>query len=92
MLSPQQKEIIKATLAPFHPQRVGVFGSVARNENGPQSDIDILVHFEDRISLFDLIEIEDQLNQALHQKVDLITERSLHAAIRKCIESDIIYF
>jgi len=91
MLTPQQTAVIKEVLAPFNPQRIGVFGSVARNENTPQSDIDILVHFNDRVSLFDLIDIEDKLYKALHQKVDVITERSLHVAVKEFIKEDIIY-
>lgn len=91
MITQQQKDIIKGILAPFQPQRIGVFGSVARNENRADSDIDLLVHFAGRPSLFDLIELEEQLHQALHQKVDLVTERSLHTGIKKVIETEVIY-
>ena len=38
-----------------------------------------------------LIDIEDKLYKALHQKVDVITERSLHVAVKEFIKEDIIY-
>jgi predicted nucleotidyltransferase len=91
MITQQQKDVIRKILAPFQPRRIGVFGSVARGENMPGSDIDLLVHFESRLSLFDLIDIEDQLKEALQQNVDLVTERALHAGIRMAIEKDLIY-
>jgi uncharacterized protein len=91
MLTPQQSDTIKFILQPFQPRWIGVFGSVARGEECPESDLDILVHFDGRPSLFDLMDLEEQLHQALHKKVDLITERSLHESLKKAIESDLIY-
>ena len=42
MLSKNQLNIIIETLKPYHPKRIGLFGSVARNEENKDSDIDIL--------------------------------------------------
>jgi predicted nucleotidyltransferase len=42
MISELQKNIIINTILPFHPVRIGIFGSVARGENTENSDIDIL--------------------------------------------------
>lgn len=61
-------------LKPHGVVRVSVFGSFARGEAGPGSDIDILVRFKDPKSLFELVRIQDELEQALHRKVDLVTE------------------
>lgn len=54
-----------------------VFGSFARGEAGPDSDVDILVRFNKDISLLDHIGVAQELEDTLKQKVDLVTERGL---------------
>src|SRR5688572_11013650 len=65
MLSLEQQHIIKTILSPMKPLRIGIFGSVSRNEQNEFSDIDILVDVKGKISLFDLIDAEEQLSEAL---------------------------
>ena len=57
--------------------KISIFGSYSRGEETKNSDIDILVVFSDRKSLFDLVEIEDELEELLGIKVDLLTEKSI---------------
>ena len=64
-------------LMPYHPDRIGVFGSFARGENLPGSDLDILVSFSNPISLLRLVQLEQELSDALDMKVDLVTEKSI---------------
>ena len=45
MLSQKEIDIIIETLMPYNPKRIGLFGSVARNEENASSDIDILYSF-----------------------------------------------
>ena len=90
MISQQQKDIIQQILAPFEPERIGIFGSVARGDAGPNSDLDILVRFTKRYSLFDLVDMNDLLEEALQCKIDLVTENSLHPAIKPYVEKDLI--
>ena len=54
-----------------------LFGSVARDEARPDSDIDLLVEFKQPIGLFQFIELQQQLEALLGCKVDLGTKRSL---------------
>jgi len=61
----------------YNPDRIGIFGSFARKEDTPESDIDILVRFKRTISLFDLVKIERELSSLLGKKVDLVTEPAL---------------
>ncbi len=56
---------------------IGIFGSYARGDVGPKSDIDILVKFSGRKSLLDIVGIEQELSEALGMKVDLLTEKSI---------------
>src|SRR5215210_5831825 len=83
MLTQEQKNIILHILAPFQPNLVGIFGSLARGDAKPGSDLDILVNFTKRLSLLDLIDMEDQLSISLKCKVDLVTESSVHPRIKK---------
>jgi len=57
--------------------RVSVFGSYVRGEEGPESDIDVLVEFAERKSLLTLVNIELELSDYLGIKVDLLTENSI---------------
>jgi predicted nucleotidyltransferase len=62
---------------------VRVFGSVARGNADPQSDIDILVDMEPGRSLMDLGGLWWDLNQLLHIKVDVVTEKGLRPRLRE---------
>ena len=62
--------------------RSALFGSFARGEAGPESDVDILVEFPEGKTLFDLIELEENLKSALGRKVEVVTYRSLHHLLR----------
>lgn len=68
---------------------LGVFGSVARGDNTPSSDIDLLVRFNKQVTLFDLSDIEDQFALALGKKVDLVTEASVHPYIKEYVLHDL---
>ena len=63
-------------------RNVRVFGSVARGEDRPDSDLDILIDLEDGRTLLDLIGFQQELEQALGRKVDVHTERSLSRYFR----------
>ncbi|HDR89783.1 MAG TPA: hypothetical protein ENN63_09190 [Bacteroidetes bacterium] len=82
--------IIISTLKEFHPERIGIFGSYAREENTHESDLDILVRFKDGITLLQLIDLENQLSEKLGVKVDLVTEGALtNKKLRKYIQKDL---
>jgi predicted nucleotidyltransferase len=61
---------------------VRVFGSVARGETGPESDVDLLVEFEADRSLLDFIGLELDLRDLLGSHVDVATVASLKDRIR----------
>ncbi len=56
-----------------------VFGSVLRDDFGPPSDIDLLVRFapDARWSLFDMMEMEDELTAMFGRRVDLLSRRAI---------------
>jgi len=62
--------------------KAAVFGSVARGEAGPESDIDLLVDFPRGKTLFDLIRLRRDLMEIFGTSVDVVTYRSLHHLIK----------
>jgi predicted nucleotidyltransferase len=61
---------------------VGVFGSMARGESDPQSDIDLLIRLGRPKSLLSLVALERQISTALGRRVDLLTESALSPYLR----------
>jgi len=59
-----------------------LFGSVLRDDFGPDSDIDVLIEFEkgDTHTLFDLVQMEDELQSIFRRKVDLLTKRAVETS------------
>ncbi len=56
---------------------IGLFGSVARGEDTPQSDLDLMIRFSKPKSLLAIVRLERELSQALGKKVDLQTEAAV---------------
>jgi len=70
--------------------RAWIFGSFARAEDGPQSDIDVLIDVpqEIKFTLFDIAEIREQLEKAVGQKVDVVMLNGIRPALKKSIENE----
>lgn len=62
-----------------------IFGSAARGEDRPDSDVDILVELPEGKSMFDLVDLEQRLESILGKKVDIVTYRSVHHLLRDSI-------
>ena len=90
MISLQQENVIKAVTQKLKPTLLGIFGSYARGEENEKSDLDILIDFEAKVNLLELIGIEQEISELLGIKVDLITLRSVNASLKPYIESDLI--
>jgi predicted nucleotidyltransferase len=67
---------------------VRVFGSVARGEARPDSDIDFLVDMEGGRSLLDLIEFGQDLEELLQRKVDILTDGGLSPYLKERIHAE----
>jgi predicted nucleotidyltransferase len=81
LLKTRRKDIL-AIAARNGAVNVRVFGSVARGDNKPDSDIDFLVNLEAGRSLLDLARFLRELQSLLGQKVDVVTEAGLRARIK----------
>lgn len=58
-------------------KRIAIFGSYARHEETPESDVDVMVEFSERKSLLDIVGIEQELSDEVGSKVDLLTEKAI---------------
>ncbi len=72
---------------------VGIFGSFARDEATEYSDIDILYNIQKdaKLSLFDYLKINHQLEAYFQKKVDLVREGTLKPMVKTYIEKDLMY-
>ena len=69
---------------------VRVFGSVARGEAGPTSDIDLLVQMDSGRSLLDLIALTQELESILQRKVDVLTDEGLSPYLKERIQAEAV--
>ena len=75
----------------YHVSQLGIFGSYARGDYNSASDIDIIVEYSQKPSLFGLIELQDYLSDRLQMKVDLVTKDGLKPQIKEKILAEVIY-
>lgn len=77
-------------LTSFAVKSLYIFGSVARGEETPQSDIDMLVVFEGCATFGRYMELKFFLEDLFQKKVDLITEEGLRPELAKSVKQDLI--
>jgi len=70
---------------------LGVFGSVARDEQTGKSDIDLLVEFSKPVGFVTFMRLENFLSERLGNPVDLVTSDSLKPVIRQDVLAEVIY-
>jgi predicted nucleotidyltransferase len=71
-------------------RNVRVFGSAARGDAGPASDVDLLVEMEPGRSLLDFVGLWQELEDLLGLKVDLVSDRGISPYLREQILSEAI--
>ena len=70
-------------IASYGVTSLAVFGSVARDEAGPRSDVDMLVEFGAPVGLFKFVRFKDYLEKILGRRVDLTTIGALKEQMRE---------
>lgn len=83
-----EKKIV-AILRNNDARQIKIFGSFARGEERPDSDIDLIVTFNKRKSLLNLIRIERELSESVGMKIDLLTEEALSPYLADKINSEV---
>ena len=75
----------------YHVEKIGIFGSYAKNQEKESSDIDFFVEFSQK-SYRNLTKLYDYFEKAFGKKVDIITEhKNMRPSLRREIQSSIIY-
>jgi uncharacterized protein len=82
------KRKILSILKRYNVKRAGIFGSVVREEENKESDIDILVEIVGRMSLLDFAGLKLELEEALGQRVDLGEYSTIKPIIKEQILSE----
>ena len=74
-------------------QRAALFGSVARGDNQPGSDIDILIEInpEAHITVFDYVDLKEYIAKLFDEPVDVVNYENLKPYIRPAEAADAIY-
>ncbi|MFH1045200.1 MAG: nucleotidyltransferase family protein [Pseudomonadota bacterium] len=85
ILLEREREKVMLAAARHLASNIRVFGSVARGDDGPDSDIDLLVDFEPHASLLDLIALKQELEQLLNRRTDVVTTDSVSPFMRQRI-------
>ncbi|MCX6090162.1 MAG: nucleotidyltransferase family protein [Candidatus Atribacteria bacterium] len=75
----------------YHAKILGIFGSYARGEASQESDIDVLVDFNDKVDLFDLVELSIFLEEKIGWKVDIVAHDTIHSKLKSQIVAETIY-
>jgi predicted nucleotidyltransferase len=71
--------------------QLGIFGSYARGEQTPESDVDVLIDYERAPTLFKLVELQDFLSSLTGLRVDVVTKNGLKPRIRERVLSEVVY-
>ena len=79
----QKRQDVLRIAGKYGAHHVRIFGSVARGEADPQSDVDFLVDLDPGRSLLDLGGLQFELEALLECPVDVVTERGLKPRIRE---------
>lgn len=74
----------------FRAKEIQLFGSNVRKEQNAESDIDILVDFEDEADLFDLTGLGIFLEDEFQQKVDVVPKQALREELQESILNEAI--
>lgn len=76
----------------FQVREIGVFGSIVRGDQTKDSDVDILVEFEENEDTFDnYMDLKFYLEDLFNQRVDLVIAGAIKTALRKSIAESIKY-
>ena len=89
---PLLQERIDVIAREYGVRRIGLFGSFARGDAGPGSDVDVLVEFADPFVTFDrYMDLKFYLEDLFGRRVDLVIRRTLKPRIRETVEEEAVY-
>jgi predicted nucleotidyltransferase len=84
------RELKPFLLARYRAKEIGLFGSFVRGDENLQSDVDVLVEFQEDADLFDLMGLNVYLEETLHRKVDVVPKRALREELRESVMREVV--
>jgi hypothetical protein len=75
----------------FRVKGIGIFGSYVRGDQKDKSDVDVLVEFDEPVSLLEVVKLENYLSDLLQIKVDLVPQKDIRQELREKILKETIY-
>jgi len=93
----QREDVLKLiadnreTISALGVKSLALFGSLARGDAGPESDIDILVEFQGPSTFDRYMDLKFFLEELLNRPVDLVTRKALKPRLRPYVEKEAIY-
>ncbi|MFZ5858377.1 MAG: nucleotidyltransferase family protein [Chloroflexota bacterium] len=81
----------RAELTKLGVKSLSLFGSVARGEDTPKSDVDILVEFRGRATFDKYMDTKFYLEEILGRKVDLVTPKAIKPRMKPYIAQDLVH-
>jgi len=84
------KKHMKILKKKFYVKRIGIFGSLSKGKQTPESDVDILVELNGPIG-WDFVELKYFLEEIIGKKVDLVSIKALKPQLKKNILNEVIY-
>ena len=81
---------IKEIRQRFSVKALSIFGSIARDETSDDSDVDVLVVFDQKANFDGFMELKFYLEELLGTSVDLVTDKALRPQVRQAIEREMI--
>lgn len=82
------KQVVKPILIRHHIKRAGIFGSIAKGNSNPESDIDLLVELTNKISLLEFVSLKYELEDLLGRRVDLVEYQAIKPRLKNQIMSE----
>ena len=75
----------------FRVKEIGIFGSYVRGEQRDRSDVDVLVEFDEPVSLLGVVKLENYLSDLLQIKVDIVPKKDIRQELRERILKETVY-
>ena len=86
----QIKEKAAPVLKKYGVESASVFGSAARGEDTPDSDVDILIAVGEKMGVYEFVGLQFELEETLGRKVDLVSKAAVNKHIKPYITKDLV--
>jgi hypothetical protein len=87
----QLREMMAELRVQYHVRKIGIFGSYSKERQTTDSDIDLVVEFDQPIGMMAFVHLRNRITDRLGIRVDLVTPDGLHPLIRDQVMHEVVY-